>query len=538
LLKVSSEFKMIKVLITDKLAKEGIDLLKSMDGVEVVVKTGISEDELAKIIGEHDGLIIRSDTKVTAKVLGNPGKLKAIARAGVGVDNVDVPAATRKGILVMNTPGGNTLSAAEHTMALILGMSRNVVPACNSLKSGAWDRKKYMGNQLHNKVLGLIGLGRIGMAVAEMAKGFNMKVLGYDPLAAPPNAEKIGVEICDSLERLFKEADYISVHVPKNEQTLNMIGAEQINMMKRTVRLINCARGGIINEGALYDALAERRIAGAALDVYSKEPPDNTRFSEFENCLVTPHLGASTEEAQIEVAVEAAQILVDAIKGGPIRNAVNAPSTTGAVSPIVSQYAELARRIGTLVSTIGPGQIKGVEVQYRGLIAEMAVEQVTLNFVVGLLQKHFDMPLNMVNTPVLTKERGISIDETKNTEAKDVSSSFSARVVTDKVTRTVTGSVFGGTLLRIIEIDGFNIEMTPQGAVLVIFNDDKPGVIGSVGTLCGIHNINICTMGVGQKPTERKAILAVSLDKEPDAKAIEELGKLEFVNEIYICKLD
>jgi D-3-phosphoglycerate dehydrogenase len=300
---------MIRVLITDKLAQEGIDLLNSMDGVEAVVRTGISEDELAQIIGEHDGLIIRSATKVTAKVLSNAGKLKAIARAGVGVDNIDIPEATRKGILVMNTPGGNTLSAAEHTMALILSMSRNVVPACNSLKAGAWDRKKYMGNQLNNKVLGLIGLGRIGMAVAAMAKGFNMKILGYDPLAAPPDAEKSGVEVSETVERIFQEADFISVHVPRNEQTLNMIDAEQIQMMKPTVRMVNCARGGIINEDALYKALAENRIGGAALDVYPKEPPEDTRFSEFEHCIATPHLGASTEEAQIEVAVEAAQIL-------------------------------------------------------------------------------------------------------------------------------------------------------------------------------------------------------------------------------------
>lgn len=529
---------MIKVLITDKLAQEGIDLLNSMDGVEAVVKTGVSEGELAEIVGEHDGLIIRSGTKVTAKVLANPGKLKGIARAGVGVDNIDIPEATRKGVLVMNTPGGNTLSAAEHTMALMLGMSRNVVPACNSLKGGAWDRKKYMGNQLNNKVLGLIGLGRIGMAVAKMAKGFNMKILGYDPLAVPPDAEKIGVDISDSLERIFTEADYISVHVPKNKQTVNMIGAEQIKMMKPTVRLINCARGGIINEDALYNALTEQRIAGAALDVYPQEPPENTRFAEFEGCLVTPHLGASTEEAQIEVAVEAAQILVDAIKGGPVRNALNAPSTAGAVPPIVRQYAELARRIGTLVSTIAPGSIKKVQVQYRGTIAEMDIGTVTLNFAIGLLQKHFEMPLNMVNVPVLAKERGISMDETKNPVAEDVAASFSAAVVTDKLTRTVTGSVFGGTLLRIIEIDGFNIEMTPQGAVLVIFNDDKPGVIGAVGTVCGKHNINIGTMGVGQKLAEQKAVLAVSLDKEPDEKAIEELDKLEFVNEIYVCTLN
>lgn len=529
---------MIKVLITDKLAQEGIDLVNAAEGAEAVVKTGIGEDELANIICDYDGLIIRSGTKVTAKVLASPGRLKGIARAGVGVDNIDVPAATRKGILVMNTPGGNTLSAAEHTVALMLAMSRNVVPACNSLKSGAWDRKKYMGNQLKNKVLGVIGLGRIGMAVVKIARGFNMKVLGYDPLAAPKDAEQLGVEVTDDIERIFREADYISLHVPRNEQTLNMIGADQIGMMKPTVRLINCARGGIINEDALYDALAGKRIAGAALDVFPTEPPENTRFADLENCLVTPHLGASTEEAQVEVAVEAAQILLDAVKGGPVRNALNAPSTAGAMPPIVSRYADLARRVGKLLSTIAPGNIKGIEVQYRGSVAGMDIEPVTLSFAMGLLQTHFEMPLNMVNTPVLARERGISIDETKNTEAKDVASSFSAKVITNKVTRTVKGSVFGETLLRIIEIDGFNIEITPQGAVSVIFNDDKPGVIGAVGTVCGKHKINICTMGVGQKPEEQKAILAVSLDKEPDAATVEELGKLDFVNEIYVCTLD
>ncbi|MBA7471487.1 D-3-phosphoglycerate dehydrogenase [subsurface metagenome] len=529
---------MIKVLITDKLAQEGIDLLKSTDGVEPVVKTGIGEDELAQIIGEYEGLIIRSGTRVTAKVLSNPGKLKAIARAGVGIDNIDVPEATRKGVLVMNTPGGNTLSAAEHTIALMLALSRNVVPACNSLKAGAWDRKKYMGNQLNNKVLGVIGLGRIGMAVAKMAKGFNMKIIGHDPFATPAEAERLGLQIAEDLEQIYGKADYISVHVPRNEQTLNMIGPTQFDMMKPTARVINCARGGIINEDALYDALSTGKIAGAALDVFSKEPPENTRFSELANCLVTPHLGASTEEAQVEVAVEAAEILVDAIKDGPIRNAINAPATAAAVLPLVNRYAELAKSIGELLSTLAVGRIKAVEVQYRGSIAEMAIDSVTSSFTIGLLQKHFEMPLNMINVGILAKERGISIDETKNTKARDVAASFSAKVVTDRITRTVTGSVFGGSLLRIIEIDGFNIEMTPQGAVLVIYNDDKPGVIGAVGTVCGMGGINICTMGVGQKPAEQKAILAVSLDKQPGKKTIEELGKLDFVNEIYLCKIE
>ncbi len=530
---------MIKILITDKLAQEGIDLINNTEGAEAVVKTGISEDELASIIGEYDGLIIRSGTKVTSKVLENPGKLKGIARAGVGVDNIDIPEATRKGILVMNTPGGNTLSAAEHTMALLLAMSRNVVPACNSLKDGAWDRKKYMGNQLNAKVLGLIGLGRIGMAVAKMGLGFNMKVLGYDPLAAPPDAEKLGVEVTDDLDRIFRQADYISVHVPRNEQTLNMIDSAQIEMMKPTVRLVNCARGGIINEKALYEALEAGKIAGAALDVFPKEPPENTDFSKYVNCVVTPHLGASTKEAQVEVAAEAAQILVDAIKSGAVRNALNAPSTAGGAPPQVVKYSELSRRIGSVASTISPGHIKAIEVKYQGKIAELNVESVTLNFAMGLLQKHFELPLNMVNTPALAKERGISIDVTKNTESQDyLTSSFSAKVTTDKVTRTITGSVLGGSLLRILEIDGFNIEVTPTGTALVIFNDDKPGVIGSVGGVCGKHGINICTMGVGQKPDEGQAVLAVSLDKAPDEKAIEELRELDFVNELYVCKLD
>jgi D-3-phosphoglycerate dehydrogenase len=528
---------MYRILISDKLAQEGIDLLKSMPDFEPVVRTGLSEDELIGIIGDFDGLIIRSGTQVSAKVLEKSGKLKGIARAGVGIDNVDVPAATRKGIIVMNTPGGNTMSAAEHTMALMLAMSRNVVPACNSLKAGTWDRKSYTGNQLNNKTLGVIGLGRIGMAVVKMALGFNMKVLGYDPFAAPKEAEELGIEVTDKLERIYKEADFISVHVPKNEQTLNMISAKELKMMKPTCRIVNCARGGIINEDDLYNALSSGTIAAAALDVFSKEPPENMRFKECPNCLVTPHLGASTEEAQIEVAVEAAQILADALRGGPICNSLNAPAMGAGTPPIVCRYAELAQRIGSVMTTIAPGHIKGVKVEYRGAIAEKAVVAVTTAFTIGLLQPHFDTVVNIVNVGLLAKERGISVDVTKNPEIKDLESSFTATVQTDKVTRSICGTVYGGSLLRIIEIDGFSIEVTPEGTMMVIFNDDKPGVIGSVGTTLGNHGININTMGVGHKLEDSKAILAVSLDKTPDEKAAAELSSLGFVNEMYVCKL-
>ena len=528
---------MYKILITDKLAQEGIDLLKNIDGIEPVVNLGISEDELASIIGEYDGLIIRSATQVTKKVLANSGKLKGVARAGVGVDNIDIPEATKKGVIIMNTPGGNTMSAAEHTMALMLSLSRNVVPACNSLKDGAWDRKKYTGNQLNGKTIGVIGLGRIGMAVVRMALGFNMKVLGYDPFAVPKEAEELGIGVTENLEDIYTKADYISLHIPRNEQTLNMISAEQIKMMKPNARIVNCARGGIINEADLYEALKAGTIAGAALDVFPTEPPKDTGFKDIVNCLVTPHLGASTEEAQIEVAVEAAQILADAVMGGPVKNALNAPSS-GAMPAIVKSYSKLAERIGTVISILANGPIKSVEVQYRGAIAEKAVDLVTTSFSIGLLQPHFDAQVNMVNVGIMAKDRGISIDETKNTEAKDVASSFTAKVVTDKVTRTIRGTVYGEDLLRIIEIDGFNVEVTPSGSLAIIFNDDKPGVIGAVGTACGRHGINISTMGVGQKADENRAVLAVSLDKQPDEAAVKELGELEFVNEIYVCKLD
>ncbi|MCK5000192.1 MAG: hypothetical protein KAS23_11675 [Anaerohalosphaera sp.] len=314
---------MIKILIADKLAQEGVDLLNSIGGVEPVVKTGMSEDELCAVIGDYDGIIVRSASKITPKVLEHATKLRGVARAGVGVDNIDIPACTAKGVLVMNTPGGNTLSAAEHAMALMLSLSRKVVPACNSLKGGAWDRKSYMGNQLNKKTLGVIGLGRIGMAVVKMSTGFNMRVLGYDPIAVPKEAQALGVEVVDDLEKIFSQADYISLHVPRNEHTTNMISAKQIDMMKPTTRIVNCARGGIINANDLYEALAANKIAGAALDVYDEEPPVNRGFENLENCLVTPHLGASTVEAQIEVAVEAAQILSDALSGGAIVNALN-----------------------------------------------------------------------------------------------------------------------------------------------------------------------------------------------------------------------
>jgi D-3-phosphoglycerate dehydrogenase / 2-oxoglutarate reductase len=527
---------MYRILISDKLAQEGIDLINNTEGFEAVVNTGMSEEELASVIGEYDGLIIRSATQVTPKVLENCGKLKGVARAGVGVDNINIPEATRKGVFVMNTPGGNTLSAAEHTMALMLAMSRNVVPACDSLKAGKWDRKSYMGNQLNNKTLGVIGLGRIGMAVVRMALGFNMNVIGYDPFAVPDDAKKLGICITEDLTKIYKEADFISLHVPRNKDTENMISKPQLEMMKPTARIVNCARGGIIDEDALYDALEANVIAGAALDVFPTEPPKNTRFEGIANCVVTPHLGASTEEAQVEVAVEAARILMDAIKGGPIRNALNAPAMGDSMPKEVLAYAGLSAKAGSLMSSMIEGRIQSIDIKYLGSIAALDVSAVTAAFNIALLQPYFDMPVNIVNIGVLGKERGITTNVTTSESRSNLSASFAASVTTDKGTHSITATVFDGNILKVVSVDGYDAEFTPEGTLMLLYYTDRPGVIGAIGTACGKSDINIGTMSVGRG--KGKALMVVSLDQPLTAQARAELDKLDYIDKYVVCSID
>jgi len=529
----------LKILVSDKLAPQGLDLLRSMDDVELAVKTGASEDELAAVIGEYDGLIIRSATKVTAKVLAHSGRLRAIARAGVGIDNVDVPLATQKGIMVMNTPDGNTISAAEHTIALMMALSRHVVQGCNALKAGMdWkDRKNYEGTQLLGKTLGVIGLGRIGMAVARRALGLKMRVLGYDPLAAPDAAAEAGVEIVADLDELCRQSDYLTLHVPVTDQTRNMIDARRLRLMKPTARLINVARGPVINENDLYQALADKRLAGAALDVFAQEPPQNRAFDKLDNCLVTPHLGASTEEAQIEVALDAVKEIIDALRNIQVRNAVNVPGLDKTLPDIIRKYRNLAERLGLLVGAITPGAIKHVEVAYRGDVAAHDTAAATTSFLVGLLAMHFEEPVNVVNAPLLAKQRGISIDEVKNPLAEDYAGTMGVRIVTDQAHRTVVGTLIGRDIPRIIKIDDYPLELTPEGTIMVIFNHDRPGVIGAVGTICGKHKLNIGTMGVGRVRAENRAMLAISLDAAPDDKAIAEFKEQDFVKSVYVCKL-
>jgi len=528
---------MLKILVTDKLAQEGLDMLVGMDEVAVTVKTGISEDELCRIIGDYDGLIIRSGTKVTAKVLENSGRLRGIARAGVGVDNIDVPVATKRGIMVMNTPDGNTISAAEHTLALMMAMSRHVVAGCNSLKNGKWDRKAFMGTQLMGKTLGIVGLGRIGMAVARRALGLKMKVIAYDPIASSETAAELGIEVVAELDDLCRRCDYLTLHVPVTDETRGMINAKCIELMKPTARIINVARGPVVNEADLYAALVAKRIAGAALDVFAQEPPENRGFEQLDNCIVTPHLGASTEEAQVQVAVEAAQELVEAVRGTQVRNAVNMPGLDKALPKIVRQYRVLAERLGMVLSALTTGKIKKVQVTYRGEIAALDASAATTAFSVGLLQRHFEEPLNVVNVSLMAKQRGISIDVTTNPESEDFASTMAVQLVTDQAEHSVIGTIVGKDMPRVIGVDDFKFEMSPEGTIMLIFNDDRPGVIGAVGSICGKHGINIGTMGVGRLKDQNRAILAISLDEAPDEDAIAEFQKQDFVKSVCVCDL-
>ncbi|HAU37705.1 MAG TPA: phosphoglycerate dehydrogenase [Phycisphaerales bacterium] len=530
--------KKIKMLIADKLSKVGIEWLEAQDDVEVTVKAGLPPEELAKIVGEYDGMIIRSGVKVTADVLASPGRLKGIARAGVGVDNVDVPVATGKGIIVMNTPGGNTLATAELTMTLMLALSRKIAPANASLKAGKWDRKSFEGTQLSGKTLGVVGMGRIGKAVAARATAFEMRVLGFDPFFA--GGEGMNVEMVKDINELCKRADYITVHVPKSAETLGMIGAEQFAVMKPTCRLINAARGGIIDPKALLDALNAGKVAGAALDVWIKEPPETEAekaLIQHEKVLGVPHLGASTEEAQEQVALEAAQQLVEALRGGEVRNAVNAPGFDKALPASVRPYTELATRMGRILSGITPGALSKVEVIYRGPISEANIAPVTTYLLQGLLTPHLDQPVNVINAPVLAQQRGVEVQQSTSAKVKEFSNLMEVTIQTDQTKRTAAGTIYGSRFPRVVSLDGYRMELQPEGHVVIIVNDDKPGAVGKYGTIFGSNKINIADMTFSRKKKSGLAVVGINLDQAPSEAVMAEIRAQDVVKEAYYMEL-
>lgn len=524
----------MKVLIADKLSDSGIEWLKRQDQVEVVVKPGLPPAELAGIVGEYDGMIIRSGVKVTAEVLAQPGKLRCIARAGVGVDNVDVPTATAKGIIVMNTPGGNTLSTAELTWALMLAMSRKIVPANVSLTGGAWDRKKFQGTQLAGKTLGVVGLGRVGTAVAKRALAMEMRLLAYDPYFAGECPEG-SFEMVKTLEELCRRSDYITVHVTKSAETTGMIGAKQIGMMKDGVRLINSARGGIIDPPALLEGLESGKVAGAAIDVWTSEPPESEvekKLIAHERVLGMPHLGASTEEAQEQVALDAASQLVDALRGASIRNAINAPGFDQALSPVMRLYAMLAQRMGTILAAVTPGAVQHARVIYRGDVSGENVAVLTTHLTLGLVSAHMETA-NIINAPVLARQRGLEVETATSEESRDFASLIEVEIRTDRGRRTAMGTLFGRKFARIVALDGYRMEIHPEGPLAVLFTDDRPGVIGNIGAAFGDAGVNIAHMTFGRKKSTRKSVIVVNLDAAAPEEVLRKVADMDFVHEVY-----
>ncbi len=512
---------MPKVLVSDKLAQEGIDILKT--AAEVDVKTGLPEDELCKIIGDYDALVIRSSTQVTAKVLEAAGKLKIIGRAGVGVDNVDVPVATERGVIVVNSPGGNTIAAAELTVAMLLSLSRNIPQAYASMKNKEWNRSKYVGNEVYKKTLGILGLGKIGQEVAKRCQSFGMKVLAYDPFISSEAADALGAELVD-LDECLKRSDYISLHLPKNKETLGMIGAKQFEIMKNGVRIVNCARGGIIDDSALLEALKNGKCAGAGLDVYVTEPPDfaNELF-DLASVVTTPHLGASTEEAQTNVAIDVAEQIVDVFQGRSARSAVNMPALSPEVLSAVQPYLSLAERVASLAAQTTEGRPSQIEVRYYGELSEIESSPITRAVLVGLLKPALGETVNPVNAPLMAKTRGIEVVESKTPDGGDYASLLSVSVKTDKGVNEVVGTLFGAKDMRVVRLGGFSLELVPDGVILIAPHTDKPGVIGQVGTILGNQGINIATMHVGRKTAGKNALMVLNVDSEVPVEIIEKI---------------
>ncbi|MFQ3548118.1 MAG: phosphoglycerate dehydrogenase [Armatimonadota bacterium] len=527
---------MPKVLVSDKLASDGIEILKQV--AEVDVKTGLSEDELCSIIGEYDALAIRSGTKVTAKVLESAKNLKIIGRAGVGVDNVDVPVATEKGVIVVNSPGGNTLAAAELTVAMLLSLTRNIPQAHMSMCNKQWERSKFVGNEVFKKTIGILGLGKIGQEVAKRCTAFGMKVLAYDPFISSEIAEKMRVELVDFID-CIKNSDFITLHLPKNKDTVNLITHKQFEMMKDGVKIINCARGGIIDEDALVAAIKSGKCSGAAIDVYPTEPPDfSSEIFTLENVITTPHLGASTEEAQINVAIDIAEQIVDVFKGLAPRSAVNMPALAPEVLAAVQPYLPLAERMSSLAVQLIEGRPCKIEIKYAGEISNIECGPISRAVLVGLLKPALGETVNPVNAPVLAESRGIEVVESKTAEKGDFASLLSVNIKTDKGDNEISGTLFGTREMRVVSMGGYKMDISPEGVMLVAPHLNKPGIIGRVGTLLGGENVNISHMYVGLKPeSTEKAIMILSVDSVVPENVMEQISQIDGIENVKQVKL-
>jgi len=515
-----------KVLIADKLSARAAEIFKAR-GIGVDVKTDLTRDELAKIIGQYDGLAVRSATKVTPPVLEAAKKLRVIGRAGIGIDNIDLPTATAHGIVVMNTPFGNSITTAEHAIAMLFALARQIPPANASTQAGKWEKNRFMGVELTSKVLGIIGCGNIGSIVASRALGLKMKVIAFDPFLTAERAIEIGVEKVE-LDDLLAQADFITLHTPLTDKTRNLINAANLAKTKAGVSIINCARGGLIVEKDLQAALASGQVAGAALDVFEEEPArDNVLFG-MENVICTPHLGAATKEAQVNVAIQIAEQMADYLLLGAVANAINMPNISAEDAPRLKPYVALAERLGSLAGQLTETGIKEVAIEYAGNIGELNCAPLTAASMAGILQPLM-ADVNMVSAPLIAKERGIIVAETKRQSTGAYDTYMRLTLKTERQTRSLAGTVFSDGKPRIIQFKGINMEAELAPRMLYIANNDKPGFIGALGTLLGKHNINIASFNLGREKLGGKAVALIAIDNEIDDKVLAQVQALEQV---------
>ena len=529
---------MPSIIVLDKLSPDGLALLDAAAklGISYEVKTGLSGEGLKDALASHDGAICRSGVKITADALAGNHRLRAIVRAGVGTDNIDKQAATRQGIVVMNTPAGNTVSTAEHAFTLLLALSRNVAPADASLREHRWDRSKYMGVQLAGKTLGIVGMGRIGQAVASRARAFDMRVVVYDPFLAAERAGELGVELFGSVREMLPELDYLTVHTPLTDDTRHLIGKAELSLLKPGVRLINCARGGIYDEEALLEGLESGVLAGAALDVFETEPCTDSPLFGRPDVLVTPHLGASTEEAQSQVAIEGVNLLTDFLRTGTIRHSVNSSPIDPADLEGLRGFLDLGWRLGVLLSQLDDQPPKAVSIAYRGEIASRNTRLITAAFAAGLLETALE-DVNIINAEMLLRERGIELVEQSRTDPGAFSSVVAVDLVVGDHVHRAAGTLFGRSMPRLVQLEGHRLEAYLDGTLLIFMHEDVPGIIGNVGTAFGGTGVNIAQMTVGRSAPGGDAIGVLSLDQEPSEESLSKVRTCDGIHSAKVCKL-
>ena len=518
---------MSRIIVLDDLAEEGLALLDAAEGIEYEIRTKLKGEELRSALAEFDGAVCRSGVKITAESLEGNKRLRAIVRAGVGTDNIDKTAASRLGIVVMNTPTGNTISTAEHAMALMLGLSRNLAPAHASLAAARWDRKKFQGSQVCGKTLGVVGLGRIGQEVASRARAFGMDIVGYDPFLSKEKAEALGIRKVDEVADLLPEVDYLTVHTPLTPETKGLISDDQVKLMKKGARLINCARGGIYDEAAIARGVESGHLGGVAIDVYENEPCTDSPLFKLDNTLCTPHLGASTDEAQVNVAVEAVELCVNYLQSGEIRSAVNTISLDPATLKALRSYADVSYRLGLLLSQWHGGAIEKCELQFNGEIAEKDTRLLMSAFCAGLVENHTE-DANIVNAELLCQERGIELERTSNSGTGTFSSIISATVTGDGKSHNASGTVFGKDMPRLVKLGEYRTEAYMDGNLLIFTHRDVPGIIGYIGSVLAEDKVNIAQMAVGRENDKGgSAIGVLNLDSKVSDAAMEKATQNE-----------